>query len=491
MRLSDLIDDDASVRNGISNPEILGVTSDSREVRPGYLFAALSGRQEDGRRYIPDAIARGAVAVLATRPCQYAAPPTPVRLITDDEPRRRLARIAARFYRHQPETVVAVTGTNGKSSIVEFCRQLWSGLGIQAASMGTLGLVSGAHGIEPGLTTPDPVTLHAKLRDLADLGIRHLALEASSHGLDQHRLDAVHLKAAAFSNLSRDHLDYHGTMERYFRAKQRLFGELLDAGGLAVINHAAPESRRISDTCRARGIRVLRFGTGAGADLEIVDQNMVQGGQQLAVRISGDLHQAFLPLAGNFQALNVLAAIGLVAGEDRNRQADCLSLLDRLTGVPGRLQRIAIHPSGADVYVDYAHTPDALHTMLVALRPHVTGRLVCVFGAGGDRDRDKRPIMGQAVAACADHAIVTDDNPRSETASAIRRAILDGCPGADEVGDRASAIIAGLSGLAAGDALVIAGKGHEQGQVVGSEVLPFDDAEIAKRAVLAIGGTLP
>ncbi len=497
MRLSDLITDDHPGRDvahrvpgrcGLPDPEIRGVASDSRAVRPGYLFAALPGTTVDGRCYIADAVARGAVAVLASDAAGPISPAPGAFIVRDENPHRRLALVAARFYGRQPNTVVAVSGTNGKTSVVEFTRQLWAATGVAAASIGTLGVTTDADRTGPGLTTPDPIALHAQLRDLAASEIDHLALEASSHGLDQHRLDGVWLRAAAFTNLSRDHLDYHRSMSRYLAAKRRLFAELLSEDGTAVLNDDAPESVGLAATCRARGLCVVTFGTSDAANLALIEQSPEAGGQRLDLRLNGHRHQVVLPLVGAFQALNVLAALALVAAVGDRRHPDFLHDLEHIQGIPGRLQQVAAHPSGAAVYVDFAHTPEALRTMLAALRPHVAGRLVCVFGAGGDRDRDKRAMMGRAVAAVADAAIVTDDNPRSESPGAIRQAVLRGCPDARSIPDRADAIAAGLSNLQNGDALVIAGKGHEQGQIVGTETRSFDDATVARQAAMVLGG---
>ena len=522
LRLSELINGDRAASDpalavlaasGALDLDIQGVTSDSRAVRPGFLFAALPGSATDGRRFISDAVARGAVAVLTHTPNgtealdardDSGAPDDGyqgVPLIHDANPRRRLARIAARFYGVQPAVVAAVTGTNGKTSVAEFARQLWAGTGAKSASLGTLGLVTGDGRPKPGLTTPDPVALHASLRDLANDGVTRLAIEASSHGLDQCRLDGVRVHAAAFTNLSQDHLDYHRTMGAYRAAKQRLFSDLLEDDGTAVLNIDAPEYARIAEICRDRGVTVMAYGQAEAADLRIVRCTPTAEGQDLALHVFGRERSVFLPLVGDFQAMNAVAALGLVlaseglggagAGVGDDGDYDGSAYLDGLAalhGAPGRLEHVGNHPTGAAVFVDFAHTPDALRTMLAALRPHVAGRLVSVFGAGGDRDPGKRVLMGQAVAMGADVAIVTDDNPRSEDPAKIRRAVLRGCPRGRECGDREAAIIAGLADLKAGDVLVIAGKGHESGQTIGDRVLPFDDAEVARRALRDSGG---
>ncbi len=464
--------------------EITGLSADSRTVQPGWLFAALPGSRTDGRRFVADAIARGAAAVLA--PPDLAEAELGVPLVLDPDPRRRLALIAARFYGRQPRAIVAVTGTSGKTSIAGFAMQLWTGLGRPAAALGTLGLIAPGGRGAPGLTTPDPVRLHALLAELAARGIEHLALEASSHGLDQRRLDGVHLVAAAFTNLSRDHFDYHGSQDAYLAAKRRLFSELLPPGGTAVLNADQPEFEPLAAVCRARAIAVLDYGL-AAARLRLLERRPEADGQTISFALDGRRHRVRTPLVGAFQASNLLAALGLViaAGADPEAAA---GLLGRLEGAPGRMQRIGVHRSGAPVFVDYAHKPDALAKMLDALRPHTENRLVLVFGCGGDRDPGKRAEMGAIAAARADLVYVTDDNPRSEDPATIRRAILDACPGAIEIGDRRAAIRAAIAGLEAGDLLVVAGKGHETGQIVGDRVLPFEDALEVRAALAELSG---
>lgn len=471
----------------LQDVQITGLTADSRRVEPGYLFAALPsatrGSGTDGREYIGDALARGAVAVLA--------PPGTVlnaaaQLLVDENPRRQLAHLAARFYQRQPKTVAAVTGTNGKSSVVGFTRQIWSHLGLSAASIGTLGI--DADGFDPGpsLTTPDPVALHKTLADLADAGIDHLAMEASSHGLDQHRLDGVNIAAAAFTNLTRDHLDYHETEAAYFAAKVRLFEQLLPADGTAVLNADSSHYEAIRDICRQAGHRVTSYGLST-SDMRIDDLSPLADGLRLCVTIAHRTFETRLPLVGAFQAYNALAALGLAIGCGAAVD-DAFATLALLDGVRGRMQRIGRHPNGAMVYIDYAHTPDALETALTAIRPHVAGKLVVVFGAGGDRDAGKRAMMGKVAAQFADRAIVTDDNPRREDPASIRRQILTGCPGATEFDNRAKAIAAAIGGLAPEDTVIIAGKGHETGQIVGTQILPFDDAEVAGSVISELGG---
>jgi UDP-N-acetylmuramoyl-L-alanyl-D-glutamate--2,6-diaminopimelate ligase len=465
------------------DPDILGLTSDSRAVKPGYLFAALAGSKTDGSRFIGDAVARGAAAVLVEDRAPFASLAIPV--LADANPRRRLALMAARFHAPQPAVVVAVTGTNGKTSVTAFTRQIWQRHGRKAASLGTIGII-GPDFTKPGsLTTPDPVALHQELQELARAGIDHVALEASSHGLDQFRLDGLALSAAAFTNLTRDHLDYHHDMASYFAAKLRLFDVILPPGATAVINTDVAEGVELAARCRARGQRVLGFGAAAGADLRLLAAKPEGHGQRVSLAVFGQRHDFLLPLMGGFQAANAQAALGLALATGVPTD-EAVAALEHLAGVPGRMEHVASHPNGAPVIVDYAHTPDALENALAALRPHASGRLVVVFGCGGDRDAGKRPLMGAIAARLADIIIVTDDNPRSEDAALIRRAILAECPGAEEIGDRAAAIRRGLALLAPGDMLLIAGKGHERGQIVGTKVLPFDDADVARAAVREI-----
>ncbi|MEO5373253.1 MAG: UDP-N-acetylmuramoyl-L-alanyl-D-glutamate--2,6-diaminopimelate ligase [Alphaproteobacteria bacterium] len=466
-----------------------GLTADSRRVEPGFLFAALPGAAVDGRAFINDAVKRGAVAVLAETGTVLDPPVAPARAVTlieDDNPRRRFAQMAARFHGPQPATVTAVTGTNGKTSVCAFTRQIWASLGHRAASMGTLGVIAPDYEIPGGLTTPDPVVLHRTMADLARRGVDHLAMEASSHGLHQYRLDGVRLAAAAFTNLTRDHLDYHGTLEAYLAAKLRLFTELLPAGCTAVINMDDPAAATMVKACTDAGVRVMGYGI-AATEIRLVDVALSPTGQDLTLEVLGRDCWVRLPLAGRFQAMNALCALGLVLASGGHRHS-AVAALRTLEGVPGRLQRVAERANGAAVYVDYAHTPDALETVLTALRPHAARRLSLVFGCGGDRDRGKRPQMGAIAARLADRTIVTDDNPRSEAPAAIRAEILAACPGVREIGNREKAIFTAVGQLKAGDLLVVAGKGHERGQIIGATVLPFDDAEVARRAVSAHDG---
>jgi UDP-N-acetylmuramoyl-L-alanyl-D-glutamate--2,6-diaminopimelate ligase len=453
---------------------ITGLTADSRRVAPGFLFAAIPGARADGRKFIADAVASGAVAVLA--PAGTAWPPgvPPRPLIEHAEPRRALALLAAAYAGPQPESIVAVTGTNGKTSTVDFIRQLFSLAGHKAASLGTLGVIAPGHDGGSGLTTPDPVALAETLAQLARQGVRHAALEASSHGLDQFRLDGVRLAAAGFSNLTRDHLDYHATLDAYRAAKLRLFAELLPVGAHAVVN--ADMDAATFDALRSIAARRrldLRTVGEAGTWAKLLAATPLPHGQVISVATGGGEHRIELALPGRFQADNVLLAAALAEATGLPGAWD---LLAQLRGVRGRMEFVARLPNGAAAYVDYAHTPDALGRLLLALRPHTQNRLIAVFGAGGDRDAGKRPLMGAAVARHADLAIVTDDNPRTENAASIRAQIMSACPGAREIGDRTAAIATALSDLGPGDVLVVAGKGHEQGQIVGHDVLPFDDA---------------
>lgn len=466
--------------------EITGLTADSRRVEAGFLFAALPGAQADGRDFIDQAVAKGAVAVLVPSGTEIKRYDPPVLLIQDSEPRRRLALMAAALYKRQPREIVAVTGTNGKTSVAVFVRQIWERLGRKAASLGTLGLTPPRSDAPAALTTPDPVDLHRCLAALADDDIDALAMEASSHGLDQYRLDGVRLSAAAFTNLSRDHLDYHGSMEAYLAAKARLFTALLPADGIAVLNADIPEFDHLHGLCAARGQGILTYGR-KGRELRLLDLTARPTGLGLQLQVNGETYDVSLRLAGAFQAHNLLAAVGLVLAGGAEPDA-VLATLPHLTGVPGRVEPVGATPAGGHVYVDYAHTPDALAVVLQAMRPHATGRLWVVFGAGGDRDPGKRPLMGTAAAAHADMAVVTDDNPRSEDPAAIRAQILQACPGATEVGDRRAAIEFALARLDAGDVLVIAGKGHESGQIVGNRILPFDDRNVARTAIAQLAG---
>ncbi|MBO0710719.1 MAG: UDP-N-acetylmuramoyl-L-alanyl-D-glutamate--2,6-diaminopimelate ligase, partial [Acetobacteraceae bacterium] len=439
----------------------------------------------DGREFIAEAVERGAAAILA--PLGTAWPPgvPPRPLIEDPEPRRSLALLAAAMAGTQPRTVVAVTGTNGKTSSVEFLRQLWSLAGEKAASLGTLGLIAPGFAPGAGLTTPDPVSLAETLSRLARAEIQRAAIEASSHGLDQFRLDGVRLAAAGLSNLTRDHLDYHGSFDAYRRAKLRLFSALLPPGAPAVLSDTADRDTRtaLAEIARARRLDFRVVGE-TGSFLRLIRATPRPDGQEIEIALAGVRHTLPLALVGRFQADNVLLATALAILTGLN---ETLDLLPRLQGVRGRLELAARLPNGATAYVDYAHTPDALERLLIALRPHTKGRLSVVFGAGGDRDRGKRPLMGAVAARLADRVIVTDDNPRTENPAEIRAAVLASCPGAVEIGDRAHAIACALEALGPGDVLAVAGKGHEQGQTIGTTVVAFDDVSVIRGLV----GSLP
>jgi UDP-N-acetylmuramoyl-L-alanyl-D-glutamate--2,6-diaminopimelate ligase len=459
--------------------DVSGITANSRDVQPGYVFAALPGSAVDGRQFIADAVARGAAAILAPPGTDWPAGVPPRPMIWDAQPRRRLAEMAASLAGPQPRRIAAVTGTNGKTSTADFLRQLWSLGNHKAASLGTLGLIAPGMPQGAGLTTPDPVSLARTMATLAAAGIQHVAIEASSHGLDQFRLDGLRLSAGAFTNLTRDHLDYHGGLEAYRAAKLRLFAELLPRGAPAVAAMALEAETR--DTIGVLAAKAgLNFGTvGEGGSVVRLHRAIPRpSGQVLALSVGGRRFDIELPLPGQFQADNALlaAAIALMLGDTA-----VFDRLSRLVGVRGRMELAATLPNGAAVYVDYAHTPDAITRVLSALRPHTNGRLSIVFGAGGDRDRGKRPLMGAAAMAGADAVIVTDDNPRTEDAGAIRAEVMVGCVGAIECGGRYAAIAEGLALLGPGDVLVVAGKGHEQGQIVGRETLPFDDVSVVRR----------
>lgn len=477
MRLSDVLPADIQPPEGAESLDVIGITAASAAAAPGIIFAGLPGTKVDGAAYIPDAIERGARVVVAGRG-KAASAPSGVILIEVDNPRRALALIAAKFAGRQPDTAVAVTGTSGKTSVADFTRQIFSSLGRSAASLGTIGVVKPSGAIYGSLTTPDPVTLHATLANLADEGVTHLAFEASSHGLDQHRLDGVRLTAAAFTNLGRDHMDYHASVEEYLAAKLRLFTELLEPGQTAVVNTDGAFADRVVAAATKRGLKILTVGS-SGETLRRTA--LVTDGfkQKLSIAAGGRYHEILLPLVGAYQAENALTAAGLAiaAGEDVER---VLGALATLKGVPGRLE-ISGESNGGLAIVDYAHKPEALSAALAACRPFVAGKLICVFGCGGDRDKGKRPLMGEIASRDADVVIVTDDNPRSEVPSAIRAEILAAAPGAIEIGDRAEAIRHAVTNMKQGDVVLVAGKGHETGQIIGVNVVPFSDhEEIAK-----------
>ncbi len=462
---------------------IEGLTCDSRQVEPGFLFAALPGSKVDGRAFIGDALARGAVAILAPEGTDPHLTSDAVRLYTAANPRRHYALAAAQFYGKQPNRLTAITGTNGKTSVAGFVRQILSGLGHKSASAGTLGIELG--GFAPaampnvqspyGLTTPDSVDLHKSLAELASFGIDHMAIEASSHGLDQYRLDGIKFSAAAFTNLTRDHLDYHGTVESYLEAKLRLFSELVVDGGSAVINADDPYANAFRSVSQGRGLQLLTYGL-SGQDIELLGLAPLADGQRLSMRVYGTPYEIELPLVGAFQAANALCALGLVVTLGEN-VANAVGQLETLSGITGRLERVARTRGNAPVFVDYAHTPDALSAALQALRPHTEKRLHVVFGCGGDRDPGKRPEMGAVACRDADVVVITDDNPRNEDPATIRAAARAACPDAAEIADRRDAIDLAIKGLMPGDTLLVAGKGHETGQIVGDQVIPFNDRE--------------
>lgn len=479
MRLSELLaigDLDPS----LGTIEIAGLSADSRVVSEDFTFFAIPGHAGDGLAFVSDAKARGAVVVVAQRAAECALP-----LVVVPDVRAAVARAAARFYPRQPETIVAVTGTSGKTSVVAFLRQIWAAMGHEAASLGTVGVVDSKGAHYGALTTPGPVELHKTLAELAEQGVTHLAMEASSLGIDQRRLDGVRLSAAGFTNFSRDHLDHHRDMEDYFAAKMRLFDTLLQPGQTAVIDADSDVAARVAAVCGAHGLRV--FGVGAkGAAIALKDARPHALATSLDISYAGKDYKIELPLAGAFQTSNALVAAGLAiaCGDDPAR---VFAALDHLQGAPGRLELVGAR-NGAPVFVDYAHKPDALEKVLATLRPLTKGRLIVVFGCGGDRDKGKRALMGEIAARAADVAIITDDNPRSEDPALIRAAIIDGAKGAGpaqivEVADRGEAISQAVVGLRAGDALVVAGKGHETGQIVGNRILPFSDHEAVTKAL--------
>ncbi len=470
---------------------ITGIAVDSREVREGFLFAALPGSKVHGAEFIHYALRMGAVAVLTdAKGARIAADlmaKADTQVVITENPRETLARSAALWFGAQPATMVAVTGTNGKTSVSTFVRQIWIEMGLAAINLGTTG-VEGAWTAPLAHTTPEPITLHRTLAAAQAEGITHAAMEASSHGLDQRRLDGVTLTAAGFTNFTQDHLDYHETFDAYFDAKAGLFARVLPEDGTAVINIDDPRGVDMAAIARARGCAVTTVGRDGG-DLHLTAQRFDATGQDLRFDWRGKTYQKRLDLIGGFQADNVMLAAGLVIACG-GAPADVFDTLPHLMTVRGRMQLAATRDNGAAVFVDYAHTPDAVATALAAMRPHVLGRLVAIVGAGGDRDRAKRPLMGQAAITHADQVIVTDDNPRTEDPATIRAAVMQGAPGALEVGDRAEAILRGVDALGPGDALLIAGKGHETGQTVGADVLPFDDVEQASVAVAALDGRL-
>jgi len=469
-----------------SGRDFKGLTSDSRKAAPGFLFAAISGSKTDGARFVADAVGRGATAVLARPELADEVKALGATFIPDENPRLGLARMAAEFYGAQPNIVAAVTGTKGKSSIVAFLREIWTALGKPAASLGTVGVISPKGAIPLSHTTPDPVEIHALLAQLKKDGVEHLAIEASSHGLDQFRLDGVKIAAAGFTNITRDHMDYHPSFEHYLAAKLRLVDEVVAPDGVAVVNADADHADAFIAAAKRRELRLITVGE-SGETIRLARRESRGDAQALTIVFAEKSFDVLLPLAGGFQASNALVAAGLAIGlgEDAAR---VFAALAHLKGAPGRMEKVAFAASGAPIYVDYAHTPDSLEKVLQALRPHTQNKLHVVFGCGGDRDKGKRPLMGQIAAALADDVIVTDDNPRTEDPAAIRAAILAEAKGAREIGDRHEAIRIAIASLKSGDVLVIAGKGHETGQYVGTKVIPFSDREEAVTQAVTLGG---
>ena len=480
MRLRDLFSDEATIDPQVEAVVVTGLAVDSRTVKLGDLFFALAGSKTDGVRFIDSAVASGAVAIVGDHPPQGASR---VPFVATPNPRRALALAAAKFYPRQPATIVAVTGTSGKTSVAAFTRQIWQRLGHAAASIGTIGLVSEKRTIYGSLTTPDPIALHRQLDEIAAEGVTHLAFEASSHGLDQYRLDGVRVSAGGFTNLTRDHMDYHPDVAHYLAAKLRLFRDLVAADGAAVVSADHDCSQAVIDAARAKDLRIVTVGSkgdGAGEGIRLIGADIDGFAQKLDLEHRGRRHAVRLPLVGEFQIENALVAAGLAIGTGSEPRA-VFAELELLEGAKGRLERVA-ERNGAPIFVDYAHKPDALAKALQALRPYAKRKLVVVFGAGGDRDAGKRPLMGAIAIENADSVIVTDDNPRSENPDLIRSAILSTAKGAKDIGDRAEAIRTAIAGLQPGDALLIAGKGHETGQIVGDRTLPFSDHDAVAAA---------
>jgi len=481
MRLREILPADAVIAAGSADTEVGGITADSRSVKPGDIFVAIAGGKADGLGFVDPALAAGAVAVLSERKPDRSLPAA-VTVVRVGNARRTLALAAAKFYPRQPQTIAAVTGTSGKTSVAAFTRQIWSALGHRAASIGTIGIVSPQRETYGSLTTPDPVALHRSLDQLASEGVTHLAIEASSHGLDQYRLDGLRIAAGAFTNITRDHLDYHPGFEAYFAAKLRLFKELVEPDGGAVIDVDHDHADAVIAAAKARGLAIVTVGRAdAGATIRVVESSIDGFAQTLRIEHGGKKFNVRLPLVGEFQVENALVAAGLAISTGGDPSAIFAALAD-LRGAKGRLELVGTN-RGAPIFVDYAHKPDALAKALEALRPYAAGRLVVVFGAGGDRDRGKRALMGAVAAAKADRAVVTDDNPRSENAASIRAAIMAAAPGAIEIGDRREAIRSAIADLRRGDVLLIAGKGHETGQIIGDRIVPFSDHEAVAAAL--------
>jgi UDP-N-acetylmuramoyl-L-alanyl-D-glutamate--2,6-diaminopimelate ligase len=491
LKLKDLLPSDviaAALPSAIAAIDVTGVTADSRRAAKGMLFFAMPGARADGLSFAAQAAAQGAVAIVADRkPDTDPGIPVIVAKASAGGTRAALSQAAARLMPDQPPTVVAITGTSGKTSVSVFTRQVWAEQGYAAGSLGTIGYVTHKGAQYGSLTTPDPVELHQTLALLSSEGVTHLAMEASSHGLEQHRMDGVRLAATAFLNLSRDHLDYHGTMRAYFEAKMALFTRLAPRGSVAVIAGGPPWKAEAVSVARKAGLKPLTIGR-RDCDITITRATRAAHGQDLVLRVHGRRHDVHLPLIGDFQASNALvgAALAMATGSDEKA---AIAALETLNGVPGRLEKVG-EVNSAPVLVDYAHKPAALANVLDILKPYASGRLINVFGCGGDRDAGKRPMMGEISVRRADVTIVTDDNPRSEEPAAIRKAILAAAKGAREIGDRKDAITTAVGMLKKGDVLVIAGKGHEEGQIIGKTVLPFSDHAVARKAILARGGTI-
>lgn len=492
MYLTDLIhksglNNTVTFEDNVERLEISGVETDSRKICPGCLFIAVPGTRADGLDYIPQALKAGAVALMLSSEADLSSLHIPDSIPVLQSPciRKDAARIAASFYPHQAETQVAVTGTNGKTSVVNFVRQIWEMFDLNAGSLGTVGLHTQSEFIPAALTTPDPVSLHKDINRAVQNGLTHLALEASSHGLEQCRLDGLKIHAAGFTNLTHEHLDYHETYENYRAAKGRLFNEILKDGGVAVLNADSKEFGFYKKLCDARDIKSFSYGY-KGQDFKILERFPAPSGQDIRLRVFGKDIDFFLPLVGEFQLMNVLCACALAlqgVPKAREHVEEVFQSLEHLKSVRGRLEKVPGHRAGAEIYVDYAHSPDALETVLKTLRPHVAGRLVCVFGCGGDRDKRKRPMMGKIASELSDKVIVTDDNPRTEDPASIRAQIMHAAPEAKEIGSRRMAIEHALKDLKDGDVLLVAGKGHEQGQLIGDILHPFDDAEEIRKAL--------
>jgi len=479
MKLRQILPADADIAARDADIDVRGVTADSRSVKAGDMFVAIAGGKIDGLRFVAPAVAAGAVAVVAER-LPDAPLPEGVAFVRVGNARRALALAAAKFYPRQPQIIAAVTGTSGKTSVAAFTRQIWTTLGHRAASIGTIGVVSPRGEIYGSLTTPDPVLLHQSIDQLAGDGVTHLAIEASSHGLDQYRLDGLRIAACAFTNITRDHLDYHASFEAYLAAKLRLFKELIEPGGAAIIDVDHEHADAVIAAAKARGLAIVTVGR-VGTGIRLVDAKIDGFSQTLQVEHGGKNFPIRLPLVGEFQVENALVAAGLTVATG-GHPASVFAALEHLTGAKGRLELVG-EKRGASIFVDYAHKPDALAKALAALRPYAPGKLVVVFGAGGDRDRGKRPLMGAVAIAKADRVVITDDNPRSEDAAAIRASIIAGAPGAIEIGDRREAIRSAIANLRRGDVLLIAGKGHETGQIIGDRIVPFSDHEAVAAAL--------